>query len=852
MDISATGSSIFPSSTIVAYFGLAVLAIYQILHCYDFPILPVSELAWNVLVYLTPSRLLAILDASGGRRSGNMAEGGNKSLHHAMKSEMMRRILGLNETGFVNRLQQNTSISSIGTLFHAGTSNVLKDSPPGLGNWDNSCYQNSVIQGLASLPSLADFLSKTSGSEDAKSTRKSLSGLISKLNDPLNAGKMLWTPAELKSMSSWQQQDAQEYFSKLVDEVEKETLRMARSKSCHNSFAEAVNLTLDGPGCKPRSKIRYIESFKPSSKSTGSRLECLPDELISILARNPLEGLLAQRVGCLQCGFVEGLTLIPFNCLTVPLGKQRIYNFRACLDDYTALEHISGVECTKCTLLRNKTQMERLLSETYDQAPGQTALATPCLTEAQQNSINDRLAAVNEALNDDEFSDNTLLQKCQIPAKNRVSSTKSRQAIIARTPKSLVIHVNRSVFDEFSGVQRKNFAEVKFPLQFDLSHWCLGGRTSRNENEAKVEGWSTDPSKSMLSGEIDDLDSGSTSIYVLRAIITHFGRHENGHYICYRKHRVSPRPDINSAAKTNESWWRLSDQEVSEVTEETVLAQGGVFMLFYEKMEQQVSKMLPVVPLSGPIDISAKEPIPVEPRSEETAREGGASEGILDPISAAPCAIPPGVLKNIPSIGSISPPNVPETQPLTKPNSCLTIIAKTPEASAPSTLLSTKELIPTPDAASPSLTLPIAPQEPLNLLPAPSSTLSPITPPNALLPTSLDKVLHSLPFTTAVATSTPQDSASIVGAIDTIITPSPTPSKEDTTTTNTLPSSPPSTIAPTSIPPTSTIDTTQHPSPQTSLSSPLMRTAPPRPGRGSVSRGNKGLGGLGSSVVFAN
>jgi ubiquitin carboxyl-terminal hydrolase 1 len=88
-------------------------------------------------------------------------------------------------------------------------------------------------------------------------------------------------------------------------------------------------------------------------------------------------------------------------------------------------------------------------------------------------------------------------------------------------------------------------------------------------------------------------------VYELRAVITHFGRHENGHYIAYRKHPAgkSDREAVDDGNEKEsetqtEKWWRLSDDEVSQVSEDEVLDQGGVFMLFYDLVED--AKMVPL------------------------------------------------------------------------------------------------------------------------------------------------------------------------------------------------------------------------------------------------------------------
>ena len=765
----------FTSSTAVAYSILATLTLYHMLHYFDYLVLPMSDLAWNSLVYLTPASVISTLDTGsrGFFRSSGGGATGSGSQWYATKSDSMRRILGLDGEGFINRIQRTRSISSIGTLFNATSSNMSSDTPPGLGNWDNSCYQNSVIQGLASLPSLSKFLDESFQSGDLRSTTAALSKVVAQLNDSSNAGKIVWTPPELKSMSSWQQQDAQEYYSKLLDEVEKEI----RQTSWERASRGGLSHVAEASGSMHESKLGNPGYVKRNSLVGTPSFDQLPQELASILTRNPLEGLLAQRVGCLRCGFVEGLSLIPFNCLTVPLGKQRMYDVRTCLDDYTRLEYISGVDCTKCTLLQFKTHIQRLLetqlSESCDERSSQARLA---VTAALQSSLIDRLSAVDEALNLDDFSDNTLLKKCQIPNKTRISPTKSRQAIIGRPPRSLVIHINRSVFDELSGLQRKNSAHVQFPPRLDLAPWCLGGQRLNEAEEAKIEGWSVDPSKSMLSTLADDSDLESEAMYELRAVITHYGRHENGHYICYRKHRLPTKSNVEQKGEDAESWWRLSDGEVSEVSEDAVLAQDGVFMLFYEKTEPLTSNLADHVEFS------------IEEKSDQTYLKSQVQEQALDERP------------------------VDENNLRDEDTTDQAAIKVTPPYPAILGEASIDESIPAPHSTQ-----------------------------NTFIPKS-DLPTSALTESTDTATQT-----TLKSPTPTLLSTTPTPNHSQPPP----PLNPSTKTTPPSTPPSNNKTSPHKSDSSKSISSPPMRTAGPRGGRGSASRAGSGIGNV-SSMVEAN
>lgn len=596
------------------------------------------------MVYITPSRVLSALDSGFRTAMAYDAQDdstGFDSKGHANKSNTMRRIFGLGGTGILTTIQRTRTISNVGSVFKAPPSNSL----PGLGNWDNSCYQNSVLQGLAALESLPAFLgSNTAGTSGP--TQKALNETIARLNDPANVGKTFWTPAELKSMSSWQQQDAQEYFSKISDELEKDTVKAAKRRTGSGGLETLLRIEQSVTRTNSPETTTVLQTSSLTSSEDTTHVEQLPEEVASLIVRNPLEGLLAQRVGCQQCGYVEGLSLVPFNCLTVPLGRQWMYDVRSCLDEYTALEPINGVECAKCTLLRAKQQMEQLLSKLHPDT-GEGEPAPDEATKAFRLSLRERHDMIAQALEDEDFSDQ-VLKRCQIPSNKRVSTTKTRQAVIARSPRSLVVHVNRSNFDELTGVQSKNSATVRFPQQLDLEPWCLGHDPSADNEDDGVETWNVDPSQSMLSTEdsIEELDS--RKIYELRAVITHYGRHENGHYICYRRSPYSSKTNDDKDVGSAKPWWRLSDEDVTEVDEDTVLAQGGVFMLFYEQVASLTSQEEPqpvLAELTTELQAIAGEAEPSKPSQVTDALEvpivGDSQSAKLEQEEPAPASTGP-------------------------------------------------------------------------------------------------------------------------------------------------------------------------------------------------------------------
>ncbi|PHH87814.1 hypothetical protein CDD83_8379 [Cordyceps sp. RAO-2017] len=603
-------------------------------------------LVWDVSVFLIPAPLLFALENRISRRTSQ----DDRQSTHAAKSAAMSRIVGLNSPGGVL-----ASVSQARTRALSMTGGVLGlkpdfERPPGLGNRDNSCYQNSILQGLAALDSFSDYLSACVRAMDSsyhgQDVARTLGGLIRDLNDSANNGRTIWTPSLLKSMSTWTQQDAQEYFSKMLDDIDKGVAKAVR-EARRRSGLEA-DCGKDEAAASQHSDDSGYQSLSPS-----------PDLSAVKPLHNPLEGLLAQRVACVQCGFSEGLSLIPFNCLTLNLGLDKNqHDLFERLDAYSRVESIEGVECPKCTLLKARRLLSKLMDKMADGGAGAEQLAEP----------RRRLEAVERALEEDDFEEKTLTERCKISSQGKVSSTKTKQIVVARPPQSLAVHVNRSVFDPTTFDMMKNSAPVSFPLTLDLGPWCLGssdgadseGSAGGGGGRTGREQWQLEPTTSMIAGDVSP-SRLTGPIYELRAVVTHAGRHENGHYICYRKYPSRAAAEAEEAggsgtcgAETatdedgaagegeagcgveeasasrpamgsNAGWWRLSDHNVSKSDDGTVLGQApGVFMLFYERVDASMVLQSDVEAMEG--DDEDDEASGGRPGGE-AERAGGGDEG---------------------------------------------------------------------------------------------------------------------------------------------------------------------------------------------------------------------------------
>lgn len=452
---------------------------------------------------LIPMRFVQFLHSSAARVASlpdTTSSGAEKALED--KTQALQQIY--EGSGVSSVVQRARSFSGFGTK-------TIETTFAGLGNWDNSCFQNSVLQGLASLQVFKTFVERslhlcTAAGIDAP-THGGLEVFLNQLQQELSSRGTIWPPSVLRSMNTWQQQDAQEYFSKIMDAIEKESVKY------QNAMAKRLAPGLD---CLRSDNVK-------SSGESGAEAQFGMNRLISsLLPANPLGGSLSQVLRCQKCGFSDGISLIPFNCLTLNLGLGGNCDLESLLDAYTDPELIDGVECDECTRLAK-------------------AEAEPGMVTTGDLQDERRATVINQ-------------EATNIP---KVLSTKAKRILFARIPPDLVIHINRSIFDDW-GNQRKNTSFVNFPSTLEIiDHWT----TSLGYEGTIVH-----------------------AVYELRCIVTHQGRHDNGHYV--------------ACAKRGKEWYSFNDEIVTRITEEQVLGRGHVFMLFYEMVDRKT--VLEVTPPGTP------------------------------------------------------------------------------------------------------------------------------------------------------------------------------------------------------------------------------------------------------------
>lgn len=165
---------------------------------------------------------------------------------------------------------------------------------------------------MASLCHLKPYLASLVMSEDEHELNPSgaLMSLIAALNT-LTPNPRASTPSAVivhgTDSSGWvsnEQQDAQEFFQKLTGSLEKEVARFLDRRKRKSRMGLEGAVECDG------NKMRSIWQLSELDSALGKEY------------RSPFEGLFAQRVGCLRCGYVEAISLQPFTSLSLSLPSS--------------------------------------------------------------------------------------------------------------------------------------------------------------------------------------------------------------------------------------------------------------------------------------------------------------------------------------------------------------------------------------------------------------------------------------------------------------------------------------------------------------------------------------------------
>ncbi|TWU74274.1 deubiquitinating enzyme [Metarhizium rileyi] len=477
-----------------------------------------------------------------------------------LKTNQVIMMMGTPGSGGGDLVRPKENIKFVEDMTEAEQAQQVGATPAGLVNLGNTCYLNSTLQTLRSIPelqsSLQEYTPNSSGlmarmaSADLASQLASLYKKMGETQDAfppinfLNALRVVFPQfaEKAKSNNGYAQQDAEEAWSQIVQQLSQK---------------------LKLKGLDDATEMSFVDKYM--SGEFSSVLECNEEE-----ARNGGEQTITSkdRFYKLNC-HIDGSTNHLRDGILAALSEK--------------LEKMSDV------LGRDATYTK---TSKISRAPKYLAVHFVRFfwkRETQKKAKIMRKVTFPQELDIVEFCSDEL-KKALIPVRDKVREVKKDEEDIERARKRRKKNSDEDVGDIPGGAglpsekeeKKKKAQEAAKKAGTSADGDLEMGETYKTDAEIDAEkDAALLAAKKALNALIDpalrnDDGANQSGLYELRGVVTHQGASaDSGHYTSYVKKSPSIDPKTGKKGEEDGKWWWFNDDKVTEVTVDKVEALAG-------------------------------------------------------------------------------------------------------------------------------------------------------------------------------------------------------------------------------------------------------------------------------------
>ncbi|XP_068679473.1 ubiquitin carboxyl-terminal hydrolase 30-like isoform X1 [Montipora foliosa] len=218
---------------------------------------------------------------------------------------------------------------------------IRRDLPPGLMNLGNTCFMNSILQGMAFLPSFISWLQDFSADYGDDKPLTTLAMELKKILKALNNGRIedddiIFPDPVLRALNShgWviptEQQDAHEFFHVLSSTLDEEVGEI--------------------PGVMNLSDIVTVENSELADDNSMIHRNKVPLSKDCSKRQLPFHGLLASQLVCKRCETKCPVKFDSYDSLSLSLPS--VFQIGLTLEDllgaFVCSETVDSVDCRGC------------------------------------------------------------------------------------------------------------------------------------------------------------------------------------------------------------------------------------------------------------------------------------------------------------------------------------------------------------------------------------------------------------------------------------------------------------------------------------------------------------------------